>query len=320
MKQKTLTFLLIIFISFTYKLDVFGQADTAKIGLFINNLYDFDIGNGQFTAEFWMWANYNKKSEANISFESSPEVKWSKSSTFSNYLLEEKNNIKWMTKKCKAVVIHDWDVTKFPFDNQVIKIQLEETDKDASSLVYIDDKLNSKIDENLKLDEWSIDSFKTSHPVSKYNTSYGDPTLNEGSEYSSISANIYMTRLSSWTLFIKMTTGLYVAFLISLLVFTILPPDSESRIGLAVGGLFAAVGNKYIVESIVPMSTQNTLIDNLHNITFLFILLIVATVIFVTNLYVNGKETLSRKMDKLALIFYFSIFLIINIFLISKAL
>jgi hypothetical protein len=128
-----------------------------------------------------------------------------------------------------------------------------------------------------------------------------------------------MTRLSSWILLIKMTTGLYVAFLISLLVFTILPPDSESRIGLAVGGLFAAVGNKYIVESIVPTSTQTTLVDNLHNVTFLFILIIVAAVIYATNIFVKGKEERSKQVDRIAFGLILVSFIVINFFLISSA-
>ncbi|NOT35892.1 MAG: hypothetical protein HOP11_00780 [Saprospiraceae bacterium] len=37
---------------------------------------------------------------------------------------------------------------------------------------------------------------------------------------------------------------------------------SQSRINLSVYLLFAAVGNKYIVESIDSTSTQTTLVDN----------------------------------------------------------
>jgi hypothetical protein len=46
----------------------------------------------------------------------------------------------------------------------------------------------------------------------------------------------------------------------------------ESRFGLSVGSLFAAVGNKYIIDSILPETSTFTLVDSLHALTFIGIL------------------------------------------------
>ena len=147
---------------------------------------------------------------------------------------------------------------------------------------------------------WAIRLFNILAKNAEYNTTYGDPELQGSSSYPSVQATVSLSRTSSWTTFIKLVTGLYVAFLIALMVFRIKPPDSDNRVELAVGGLFAAVGNKYIVESIVPTSTQNTMIDNMHNITFGAILLIVIMVIYISSQFYEGHQDKALRLDKIS--------------------
>jgi hypothetical protein len=119
-----------------------------------------------------------------------------------------------------------------------------------------------------------------------------------------------------------MLTGAYVAFLISCLVFFLSSEYQDSRFGLCVGGLFAAIGNKYIVESIVPTSTTNTLMDNVHNLTFSFILLVVLITMISLNLFHTGDEKkirLSKKIDRTCFYAIISIYAIINFILIYEA-
>ena len=72
-------------------------------------------------------------------------------------------------------------------------------------------------------------------------------------------------------LFWKMFLGMYAAFLIAFVCFFIHADNIDSRFGLSVGSLFAAIGNKYIIDSALPESTSFTLVDTLHGLTLLFI-------------------------------------------------
>ena len=36
----------------------FAQPDTCKIGVFINSIYDINIGENCFTSNFWIWMLY----------------------------------------------------------------------------------------------------------------------------------------------------------------------------------------------------------------------------------------------------------------------
>lgn len=296
-----------------------SQKDTCKLGIYINSLYDFDLDDKSFLSDFWIWQTYRNDS---LNFENVVEVPNSKESVFSHFDLEKKAGLNWVTQKCKAKLMHSWDLQRFPFDRQVLQIQLEDSEYDTTRLVYLADMANSRIDTSFNSKEWCIESFTVIEGVHTYATTYGDPELNGTSSYPRVIAEIKIRRNNSWLMLTKMLTGAYVAFLISCLAFFVSSANQDSRFALCVGGLFAAIGNKYIVESAVSASTTNTLMDNVHNLTFTFILLIVGVIIISLRLFESDspvKRKMSLKLDKWSFYSIILLFIIINAVLIWQS-
>lgn len=315
MKNRALLFVSFLFASYMAT----AQRDTCRLGLYINSVYDFDLEDKSFMVDFWMWMNYKNDS---LRFDDAIELPNNKTATFSHYSTEKKSGVIWTTQKCKAQLIHEWDVSKFPFDEQCLRIELEDAKYDATQLIYVADTANSKIDCSFNSKEWRIKTFKVSADERVYKTTYGNPDLTGNSAYPRMVAELVISRNNSWLMLAKMLTGAYVAFLISCLVFFVSSENQDSRFGLCVGGLFAAIGNKYIVESVVPASTTNTLMDNVHNLTFTFILLIVGIIIVSLSLYESGDENKKRKslkLDKWAFFSVVALYVLTNIFLIWRA-
>lgn len=296
-----------------------AQADTAKVGIFVYSLYDFDLANKSFSTVVYIWVNHTVDS---LTFENSLEITNAKSTEYSMYFDEEEMGIKWVSVKCRAQIISDWDISDFPFDKQVLVIQIEEGDKDTSDLVYVADIANSKIHEDLKLKDWDIVDFKMKDGVSVYKTSYGDPGLSNQSGYAMVKGEITLKRIHVWTIFFKLFTGVFVGFLIALMVFFIKPINVDPRFGLCVGGLFAAVGNKYVVESTVSTVSSNTLIDTLHNLTFVSILVVIF--ISIISLYIfekGGEKNLERakKLDMYSFIIILVTYISLSIYFVRQA-
>jgi Neurotransmitter-gated ion-channel ligand binding domain len=302
--------LITLFISKT----LIAQKDTVTVGVYVTNLYDFDLGDGSYIAEFWTWALYKND---RLNFETTQEITNSKKTAFSNYFVQKKGEVNWAQKKCTTQILQDWNVRHFPFDKQHLKINIEDATLDTNALIYVPDIKNSKVKSTLDLDEWQIDSFITKQNLVEYNTTYGDPTLDGQSVYPAICSDIYLTRQHSWITFFKLVVGVYVAFFIALMAFRLLPPTGESRLALAVGGLFAAVGNKYIVESVVPTSTQATLIDLIHFVTFIAILAVVVLAIWIGRLDLRGEEQRIKKLDARCMLGVLFSYILINILLIA---
>ncbi len=293
--------------------------DTARVGIYINSVYDFKIDDESFMADFWMWVNH--KNDRNH-FENVIEIPNSKSAEFTHFSAEKKNTGEWVAQKCKAEIMHKWDVSCFPFDKQLLYIEMEDSEYDTTQMVYIADTVNSKMDSILNSNEWQLDKFSIKDEIHTYHTTYGNPELSGQSSYPRVVVEIAITRNNSWVMLAKMLTGAYVAFFISCLVFFVSSENQDSRFGLCVGGLFAAIGNKYIVESIVPASSTNTLMDNVHNLTFTFILLVVLVIVISLRLFESEdeeKKKRSLKIDRIAFLSIVTLYLLVNAWLIYRA-
>ena len=309
MKNQFLLFVSVFLLGIT----CFAQKDTCKIGIYVNSIYDFKLDDKSYMADFWMWMNYKNDS---LRFENNAEITNSKAAEFSHYSMEKKGEWNWAAQKCRAQLIHQWDVSKFPFDKQYLRIEIEDSQTDTSKLVYEADMKNSKIDTGFNSSEWCIESFSLKSGVRTYETTYGNPSLAGKSSYPRVVAEITIRRNNSWMKLVKLLTGAYVAFLISCIVFFVSNESQDSRFCLCVGGIFAAIGNKYIVESVVPSSTSNSLMDNVHSLTFIFILFITIVMIISLSLYQSGddrKKTLSFKIDRWAFYLFALLYTGINI-------
>jgi hypothetical protein len=53
MKNRALLFALFLLITTLAK----AQKDTCKLGLYLNTVYDFNIEEKSFMADFWLWMN-----------------------------------------------------------------------------------------------------------------------------------------------------------------------------------------------------------------------------------------------------------------------
>jgi hypothetical protein len=113
--------------------------------------------------------------------------------------------------------------------------------------------------------------------MKSHETTFGDATMEKPhSVYGTFKVKMVIT-FEPWWLFLKIFLGIFIAFLIAYTSFYIHANHIDSRFALSVGAIFAAIGNKYIVDSSLPESTTFTPVDILHGITLFFIFLVVAS-------------------------------------------
>ena len=324
--MRKVVFLLLIFI-LNGKISSFAQStehiDTVKIGFFITSFRNINFASNSFNADMWLWLNYKYHNKAELA--QMEEEKFDKMEPWFEWVdaidenqggqpaitrftqeIDSAKQVIWKTLKISSPFNKKWDLTKYPFDKQHINIAIESADYESKKRIIMPDTL--LIDPNLMNNEkeWNFSNFKISDSTIKYATSFGNPNINGSTEYSRISLSFDITRQNKWITFFKLFIGILISFLIALSVFFVRPTDLDARFGLCVGGLFSAVGSKYIVDGIIPVKYQNTLFDNIHNITFFYILLITAISILSLNYYesdeIHGVKK-SKKIDKIGLIF-----------------
>lgn len=273
-----------------------GSPDTVKIGAYLFSVYDLDFPSNKINIDFYLWMNTLKDSMNLIeNFEVVNSVEFNKTGENA----ERRGDINYLTFRVNSELKKEWDVTDFPFDKQKIEIIIEDADKDNSELVFLSDTIGSKIDPNVKIEGWNISDFSIKTIDYTYQTNYGDPDipLNEYSTYSRVVLSFTIQREGNG-LFFKLFIGLFISVLISLLTFFIDPVDLDPRFGLSVGAIFAAIASQYVITSTLPQNAKLTLVDILHDISFIFIFLCILGSVISLSLKKNNKIDKQVKLDR----------------------
>lgn len=294
-----------------------SKPDTVKVGVFIISIHDINFHDKEYTARFWLWFTYSYNKE--LDFSKELDIPNAKEIQIDQALSDTINGKVWVQLKMKCVMKEDWQVHDFPFDRQHLKINIEDANRDVNSLVFVADNEDSRLNPNEGISGWTMDNFSVTASRSPYDTPFGDPRPEvKGQTYSAINVAIDIER-EAGGLFLKIFLGMYFAFLIAMVSFLSDTNEVEPRFGLPVGGLFAAVGNKYIIDSVLPESSQFSLVDTLHSLTFLGIFTILLVSASALKLHNNGKVEQAHKLNRVGAIVVITGYVAANIYYVLSA-
>ena len=290
--------------------------DTVKVGAYIISVHDINFHNKEYTVRFWLWLLYDN---LEFDFPSQIDIPNAKHIDKPEVIMDMVDGKAWQLMKMKCVMKHNWRVGDFPFDKQQLVVHIENSIYDQSRLVFVPDDMGSTFDRELTLDGWRISNFEVNTNTHEYTTTFGDPSTDMlHSEYASFNIKLDIER-DAWGLFMKIFIGMYIAFMISILSFTTKPSELEPRFGLPVGGLFAAVGNKYIIDSLLPESSSFTLVDSLHATTFMAIFLTLLVSAISLHYSDRGNEAKGMKVTYWGSRVVVVAYVILNVIMIGMA-
>ncbi len=287
-----------------------ASPDTVRMGCYLLSLHNLDFREQEYTARFWVWMVYDKKLE---DLENSLEVANAKEVSVDEVVIDSLEGKKWVQFKLKCIMKEAWAIQYFPFDEQRLQILIENSKYDNSNLVFVPDTNGKLYDPNMTISGWNIRKAGIDVGTSEYATGFGDASMgSQGAVYSQIAIVVDVER-NAWGLFFKLFLGMYVAFAISYVTFFIDAQHADARFGLPVGGLFAAVGNKYVIDGYLPFSSDLTIVDILHGATFLSIFFTVMFSVISLRFDDTGKQKQSRKTDRTVGFVILGVYLSINL-------
>ena len=194
-----------------------GQSnDTTKVGVFITSIYDLDYSNNSFSVDFWIWRiNTNREFKDYYSFSAS-NAKESKKISSSTDFPDQNENILptlkgdttfWDYENFSTVVKHEFNITKYPFDEEILVIEFEGEN-------YYDDWVKLQIDEkesgyaDLKINGWEIGKMRIEKFNTTYPTNFGSPGDKGSHTYSGFKILIPIKREGT-ALFFKLFQDLF---------------------------------------------------------------------------------------------------------------
>lgn len=283
-----------------------------RVGIYVDRIVEISVKDTGWTVDFYIWFNW-------VGHDIHPGENFQvvEGAIESKEKLKETVNgdVHYALYRVTARVTKFFDVSRFPCDDHLLTLSIEDQGLQSYQLRYIPDLEGSTVSSRVKVPGYQIyDRTITVKPHS-YKTPRGDPGLPADfkATYSQFIFGIWVQR-PDFGFFFKMFQGLFAAVAISLLVFFIKPTNVDPRFGLGVGAFFAAIANTYVVASLLPDSGAMTMTDMVNGIGMgvIFLTLVQSTI----SLYLyewRGLEATSRLFDRVTFVILALSYVIINI-------
>jgi hypothetical protein len=222
----------------------------------------------------------------------------------------------WSRQKVRATVLHDWNLSNFPFDRQVLQIDLRLDD--SSALAYRQDEAKSGYGEDIAPDGWRVTDFEIEQRSVAYATTFGDPDASGSSTQEHVRVTLQVERENA-TGFFKMIAGVYAAIALGCLSFLMTPDQPtvfSGRITVLAAALFAIVVNLQVSDAMLGSLEEVALVHEIHILAMAYVFVAALLAIVSRRGYESGQKVRAKRRDLVGLCIFALSFVVFNITLI----
>lgn len=280
-------------------------------GVFVNGVQDVSFKDSKYVLDFYVWFRWNGDAAP-------PDFKPLEAFELINGRIDGKSGIvekmiggeQYASARVLATINEVWQLRDFPFDNHRIGVHLENSAHDAGSVVFVPDRENSRLGDEIRLSGWRVGDFAIGERTQTYKSNYGDVSLPRDAEssYSRLTFSMDMVRDGNGIAF-KILTIVIVSTLVAFVAFLVKPTDLDPRFGLGVGAQFAVAASWFIVSSLIPDSSVLTLADQIHILAMALVFASVVVSAWALKLYESGREAAADRLDRACVVGFPLVFL-----------
>ncbi len=272
-----------------------GDQEQVTVGVHIASIEDLDFFKGTFKTTFWVWWVYDEEAYA-----PHEQVEIINAADFKLETVVRRSlpdGSRHLAAKFVATIWQDWDLQHFPFDRQTLRIVIESVGLRAHQLQFYPDQEDSTIGRDLELDGWRILGVNLIPENYQYLSTFGIPSA-KPAVYPRITAQIPIER-DSITLFFSVYVGYLIAFLITSLLYLVDVLPLQPRINMLMGSIFAAIGNKYVIDTNYPPPSTFSLAEKIGLSTFALIAIAFVVTVLSVKLIAAERAGLAGKLNRL---------------------
>lgn len=275
------------------------------VGAHILRLSNVSPRTGTFDVDMWVWFRWKG---ADVRPDKTFEIVNGVITKRSEPGVEDEDGVNYSTIRVQATIFHNFDVHRFPLDNHVLTINLEDADLDNAQLTYSVDE-GIAMEPEVAVSGWKVAMQPSSVTTHVYNTTYGSRRQGEdASKYSRLSLPISLDRTSYEPLF----KSFWISGLSVLLSLTALLFKADNRAGIGVGAIFSASANSFAITSSLPPTTTITLAEQINLISVGIIFVAVFVSIWSLGLRHKGRVDGSLALDRRAIWVLGATYIVLN--------
>ena len=226
----------------------------------------------------------------------------------------EKDSLHQWEQNFESKKYHNWQMHDYPFDIQTLTVRIKSLNDTTITRLVESKDYPASYAENLSLPEgFKIKSIDFAEKFEKTPYFIYDEEGNKTQQVISVGEFSINIQREGGSLFIKLFLGAFLSLLLSISVFYVPTEEFDAKAQLSVGAIFAAVGNKYFVDS-STISNVLTASDVINNLVILIVIFNVFVIIAQRSNRLN-LLWLDKEGNGIKLSIFFTIFIIIATFL-----
>ncbi len=268
-----------------------GEQAQVSFGVYVISVDNLDFFKGTFEVAFWTWWVFDEED-----YLPHEQIEIINSADYKIETVVRRDlgdGSQHLAAKFVARLRQDWDLRHFPFDRQRMHIVIESVGLRAHQLQFLPDIESSGISDDWRLSGWELRGLNLIPENHAYDSTFGVPG-EQPSVYPRMTAEIVIERANVW-LFLSVFVGYVIAFLITTLHYFVDVLPLQARMNMLMGSIFAAIGNKYIVDTNYPPPDTFSLSEKVAIATFALIAIgFLVTVISASLLRSERKAQVAR--------------------------
>jgi len=283
-----------------------AQPQEVIVGSYINKIQDLDFPGNKYVIDFYLWFRWKAEGSL-VDYDPMESFEIMNGKIESKDGAEEKKigDISYAEARVTAIMDENWQMEKFPFDAHSMKVNIEDSSMTTKDLVFVADKNNSGLGDEISIAGWDASNFATAVTTKIYHSNYGDISQpsDARSDYSRYEISMSINR-QGYGSALKLLSTVLLATAVAFLAFMVKPSDLDARFGMGVGSLFAVAASAFIAAASVPDSGVMTIADNVHMVAFAFIFVSLLVSAVGLKLEVTGREELAYRIDRYCLVIF----------------
>lgn len=206
----------------------------------------------------------------------------------------------YASQRVQAKIYRKFDVDRYPLDNHVLKIQIEDNGSDAKALVYRVDKANSNVSPKITIPGWVVGKFEGYDSATTYKTNYGDISRGENAQvqFPRFTFAIELNR-EGYGYFFKYFFILFLAASVTFIAYQLSAELIDTRFFLVTASFFLAVITESSLSSTLPESDSFGMGTTIYLLTQCYIFLSTLGMILHFRQYATDPERAERASTRL---------------------
>ncbi|MBM4346421.1 MAG: hypothetical protein FJ100_23845 [Deltaproteobacteria bacterium] len=274
------------------------------VGAYLNDIQSLDLKTHSYAADVYLWFRWKHKDfdPAEAMEFANPSELWGHVRNNDNEEPEElENGERYQVVRAQGRFSCKLPLDDYPLDKQVLFIEFEDKNLDATQMTYVADSPSIEVNPNLVLPGFAIDKAKFSISTRKYASNFGDPRGGKHLEFSRARIELPIHRPQAPHL-IKMLLPVLCVVLCAAMMFLFRATYVDSRVELGITSLLTVVALQMTLNQDLPDIAYLVLVDKVYIATYLYVMAGIAVVVKTTHLHDDGKTEAAVRVNRLAML------------------